>query len=64
MAFVLNDYACRRLFEEFIADTNDGFIVVDPNGIVLEINQNYCDFLGKTRPVLFYTNSFDTEKYL
>jgi transcriptional regulator with PAS, ATPase and Fis domain len=46
---VLNDYACRRLFEEFIADTNDGFIVVDPNGIVLEINQNYCDFLGKTQ---------------
>ena len=46
---MLNDYACRRLFEEFIADTNDGFIVVDPNGIVLEINQNYCDFLGKTQ---------------
>ena len=45
----MTDYAYRRLFEEFMADTNDGFIIVDPSGVVLDINQNYCNFFGKTR---------------
>lgn len=46
---MMTDYAYRRLFEEFMADTNDGFIIVDPSGVVLDINQNYCNFFGKTR---------------
>jgi len=29
--------------------TDDGFIVVDKNGIVTDINDQYCDFLGKTK---------------
>ena len=37
------------VFQEFMKVTDDGFIIVDPNGIILEINQQYCDFLGKNR---------------
>ncbi len=43
------DRMYRLLFEEFLRITNDGFIVVDPQGIVIEINQQYCDFFGKPR---------------
>ena len=38
-----------RLFQELLEVTSDGFIIVDPLGIITEINQPYCDFLGKKR---------------
>ena len=39
----------RYIFEEILRMTDDGFIVVDPDGIVTDINEQYCDYLGKTR---------------
>ena len=43
------DHRCRLIFEEFLDKTEDGFIVVDQDGIITDINQNYCDFLAKDR---------------
>ncbi len=43
------DHRCRLVFQEFLDKTEDGFIVVDKDGIITEINQNYCDFLGRDR---------------
>lgn len=43
------DHRCRLIFEEFLDKTEDGFIVVDQNGDITDINQNYCDFLAKDR---------------
>lgn len=39
----------RRIFEAFLKATNDGFIIIDRHGIVTDINQQYCDFLGKAK---------------
>ena len=39
----------KRIFDEILRMTDDGFIVVDPDGIVTDINDRYCDFLGKSR---------------
>ena len=41
------DHRYRLIFEEFLDKTEDGFIVVDKDGIITDINQNYCDFLAK-----------------
>ncbi|MCI2106034.1 MAG: sigma 54-interacting transcriptional regulator [Intestinimonas sp.] len=43
------DHRYRLIFEEFLDKTEDGFIVVDANGVITDINQNYCDFLAKKR---------------
>ena len=43
------DHRYRLIFEEFLDKTEDGFIVVDRNGLITDINQNYCDFLAKRR---------------
>lgn len=39
----------KYIFDEILRMTDDGFIVIDTNGIVTEINEQYCDFLGRTR---------------
>lgn len=43
------DYKYRLLFQCFMAATYDGIVVVDCDGIITEINQRYCDFLGKSK---------------
>lgn len=43
------DHRYRIIFEEFLDKTEDGFIVVNANGVITDINQNYCDFLAKKR---------------
>lgn len=44
---MLNDQnAYKYIFEELLTLTDDGFIVVDTEGIVREINEQYCTFLG------------------
>ena len=43
------DHRYRLIFEEFLDKTEDGFIVVDRDGVITDINQNYCDFLAKRR---------------
>lgn len=39
----------KYIFDEILRMTDDGFIVVDRDGIVTDINDQYCDFLGKPR---------------
>jgi len=46
-AGMTEDHRYRLIFEEFLDKTEDGFIVVDKDGIITDINQNYCDFLAK-----------------
>lgn len=36
----------KFIFERLLEMTDDGFVVVDSEGIVTEINQQYCDFFG------------------
>ena len=43
------DHWYRLIFEEFLDRTEDGFIVVDKEGVITDINQNYCDFLSRKR---------------
>jgi len=44
----LDDYY-KQIFEEVLRMTDDGFIIVDENAIVTNINERYCDFLGKRK---------------
>lgn len=39
----------KRIFDEIIRISDDGYIVVDDNSIVTDINDKYSAFLGKTR---------------
>ena len=43
------DHWYRLIFEEFLDRTEYGFIVVDKDGVITDINQNYCDFLSRKR---------------
>ena len=39
----------KHIFDEILRITDDGFIVVDTEGNVTDINDQYCDFLGTTK---------------
>ncbi|WP_313370974.1 sigma 54-interacting transcriptional regulator, partial [Sedimentibacter sp.] len=39
----------KYIFDEILKMTDDGFIVVDEDGIIVDINNQYCDFLGRTK---------------
>lgn len=39
----------KYIFDEILKMTDDGFIVVDKKGIVTDINEQYCNFLGKRK---------------
>ena len=39
----------KYIFNEILRMSDDGFIVVDKDGIVTDINDQYCDFLGRPR---------------
>lgn len=39
----------KYIFDEILTMTDDGFIVVDKDGIVTDINEQYCDFLGTSK---------------
>lgn len=43
------DHFYRLLYQELAAVTNDGLIVVDANGVIVDINPQYCRFLGRSR---------------
>lgn len=46
---MMNEHEYYCFLKEFWKVTNDGFIIVDPNGVIVDINETYCEFLGKTR---------------
>ncbi len=39
----------KYIFSEVLRMSSDGFVVVDPNGIVIDINDSYCKFLNRSR---------------
>ncbi|MBK5242172.1 sigma 54-interacting transcriptional regulator [Clostridium sp.] len=39
----------KYIFHEILKMTDDGFIVIDKNGIITDINDQYCDFLGTAK---------------
>lgn len=39
----------QYIFNEILRMTDDGFIVIDRDGVVTDINEQYCDFLGRPR---------------
>ena len=39
----------NHIFNKVLEMSDDGFIVVDCNGIVTDINEKYCNFLNTTR---------------
>ncbi|MPM14914.1 Anaerobic nitric oxide reductase transcription regulator NorR [bioreactor metagenome] len=39
----------KYIFDEILKITDDGFIVVDKNGVVTDINDQYCEFLGRPK---------------
>ncbi|WP_432403535.1 sigma-54 interaction domain-containing protein [Wukongibacter sp. M2B1] len=39
----------KVVFDEILDMTEDGFVVTDVDGTILEINKAYCDFLGTTK---------------
>ena len=46
----VNEDKRERLVFETIRDiSSDGFLVVDEKGIIIDINQAYCQFLGISR---------------
>lgn len=45
----MNKENYKYIFDEILKMTDDGFIVVDKDGIVIDINDQYCDFLGRSK---------------
>lgn len=45
----MNEGIYKHIFNEILKITDDGFIVIDKNGKVININDQYCNYLGKTK---------------
>ena len=45
----LNEDRYKYIFEEILNLTDDGFVVVDTNGVITDINDQYCKYLQTTR---------------
>ena len=41
----MEDKDYKYIFKEFINLTDDGFVVVDKNNRITDINDKYCEFL-------------------
>lgn len=44
-----NNDRYQSIFNEILTLTDDGFVVVDKNGIITDINEQYCEYLGTTK---------------
>ncbi|MGN1230279.1 MAG: sigma-54 interaction domain-containing protein [Anaerotignum sp.] len=44
-----NDKRYKYIFDEILTLTDDGFIVVDTNGVITDVNEQYCKYLKTTR---------------
>lgn len=43
------DHRYKLIFEELMDKSEDGFIVIDSHGVITDINDKYCDFLGRKK---------------
>ncbi|MBU5675916.1 sigma 54-interacting transcriptional regulator [Alkaliphilus sp. MSJ-5] len=50
----------KYIFDEILTMTDDGFIVVDREGVVTDINDQYCDFLGTSKENVIGKNIKET----
>ncbi|MCC0695581.1 sigma 54-interacting transcriptional regulator [Clostridioides sp. ES-S-0048-02] len=45
----MKEHWYKDIFARVLSMTDDGFIVVNKDGVIIDINDKYCDFLGKER---------------
>lgn len=45
----MNNDRYKYIFDEILTLTDDGFVVVDKNGIITDINEQYCSYLETTK---------------
>lgn len=45
------DHRYKLIFEELMDKSEDGFIVIDSHGVITDINDKYCDFLGRRKKI-------------
>ena len=43
----MEDRDCKYILDEILKMTDDGFLIVDKNGIIIEMNEQYCRFIKK-----------------
>lgn len=43
------DHIYKLFFDKLLEKSEDGFIIINENGIILDINEQYCNFLGRKR---------------
>lgn len=41
----------KYIFDEILTLTDDGFVVVDTNGVITDINDQYCKYLKTTKSI-------------
>ncbi len=46
---MIREILYKDIFERVLSLTDDGFIVVNRMGIVIDINEKYCEFLGEAK---------------
>lgn len=49
MKFTENENRYKHIFDEILTLTDDGFVVVDTDGIITDINKQYCKYLKTTQ---------------
>lgn len=42
-----SDYKYKLFFQQLLENSEDGFIVINDQGIITDINEQYCNFLGR-----------------
>ena len=45
----MEDRDCKYILDEILKMTDDGFLIVDKNGIIIEMNEQYCRFIKKAK---------------
>ncbi|MGF6907449.1 sigma-54 interaction domain-containing protein [Fusobacterium sp. PH5-44] len=49
----------KYIFDQVLKMTDDGFIVIDTNGIVLDINEQYCNFFSQKKEDIIGNSIYD-----
>ncbi len=44
----------KYIFDEILTLTDDGFVVVDTNGVITDINDQYCKYLKTTKEIMYH----------
>ena len=44
-----SDHLYKLFFDKLLEKSEDGFVIIDENGIILDMNEQYCSFLGRDR---------------